>query len=863
MKVIFKKVAIALVLALLFSQIGTIVPVSAALVPSLKYSSKVLYIDGDATGKYTDNCWIPSQNKGDYKVKYQVTSNEHLITVSKSGKITATGNGVGAAVVTVTYSKTSEKDITYKFTAKIRRNATDVKLSAASVTKLDTALNIGDRITLQAAKSYDGSYAKGHYGFDNFRGVVNDTLEIESLTPAIVTAKGLTLTAVSAGTAKFVVKAYQFGENTYTGVKSIEYSIVVGEPVPEVTEVPEVEIKQISLTKITLKTKQTFTTAPDINEISIAQKDINGTIDIQSVSIDSADKTKLVIETYSDMKDKNVFKVAYNNIEGTFTATDGVVANLVFTPLRVEALVPTKVYVQYIDSTGIILGQYTTADALGMNELEFADALSDDGYMDTSDGKLTLYNVGSTATVTATYHTYKYDTSGNEIGAIKRTATITGIKPLPVTASDYKYTIAKTVPDYSSLTTNIAISAMDEGNNFYFYLSDSNGDDVSSEYTLSSSNPDAIIVGDEMIIDAKGIHASIIAVSNKYKSAQVIVKKGDTVVATVMVNIRAERALAAINIDKTSATLSNSSALQTADSVIVNVSAIDQYSEKMSMDDQEIVVTCLSAPTTVLRDEANGYIESFAVQTGTGEITFYAPSFSTRGTYTFRITVGTLSKVVTINIVTPGTGTSIYKLVLSTNAVDQIVPSSNPKSKEINVRIGEYINNVLYQYVSISGAALKVAHSDGTTLATQSVDGYTWTISILDVNKSPVTKVKNGKYTVTATVSGRNYTGSFTVTDTQSGVTVGQVVKSGQSISQGYWSDILTEAFDFVYEGINVDASVASLSYTGKSKGSNVLASTYIEPGSYNITSVTLNVLVADYLYVPITVSVGKTVTIK
>mgnify|MGYP007025208414 CR=1 FL=1 len=31
---------------------------SAAATPGLKYSSKILYVDGDASGKYDDWCWL-------------------------------------------------------------------------------------------------------------------------------------------------------------------------------------------------------------------------------------------------------------------------------------------------------------------------------------------------------------------------------------------------------------------------------------------------------------------------------------------------------------------------------------------------------------------------------------------------------------------------------------------------------------------------------------------------------------------------------------------------------------------------------------------------------------------------------------
>ena len=80
MKSFFKKIALVLTLAMVIG----LVPVntaSAAATPGLKYSSKILYVDGDASGKYDDWCWTPSQNTKGYDVSYNVKSGNDLIEV--------------------------------------------------------------------------------------------------------------------------------------------------------------------------------------------------------------------------------------------------------------------------------------------------------------------------------------------------------------------------------------------------------------------------------------------------------------------------------------------------------------------------------------------------------------------------------------------------------------------------------------------------------------------------------------------------------------------------------------------------------------------------------------------------------------
>jgi len=229
MKNFFKKVAFVLALAMVLTNIGPAVSASAAEAPGLKYTSKVIYVGGSAFGDYTDNCWTPSKNAEGYKVTYEVTTGKDLITVAAGGKITATGNGIGKAVVTVTYAKAGEQTITQKFTVKVRRNATDVRLVNAVIEKVDEALAVGAEIELKAAKSYTSpaSYKTGNYGIDNYMKVVSDQITYQVSDENVIKVEDGKLIAVGTGTATLSVIAYEYLDAAQTPVKQKDYSITV------------------------------------------------------------------------------------------------------------------------------------------------------------------------------------------------------------------------------------------------------------------------------------------------------------------------------------------------------------------------------------------------------------------------------------------------------------------------------------------------------------------------------------------------------------------------------------------------------------------------------------------------------------
>jgi len=237
MRKYFKILAFALALTMIYSNTLNVTSAYAAAAnPSLKYQTRTVYIGGDVYGTYTDSCQIPVQDAGGYAAEYTVIKGKDLVTVSNKGKVVATGNGVGAATIAVKLTKKNANTVTLNFNVNVRRSATAVRLTSKSSEAIKAPIKVGDKVTLEVAKSYNGSYAKGKYGLDNYRGVVTDSVMIISLTPDIATASGLILTAKKEGTARFEIQTYQYGNKSLVTAKSKTYSIKVEPATQQGTE---------------------------------------------------------------------------------------------------------------------------------------------------------------------------------------------------------------------------------------------------------------------------------------------------------------------------------------------------------------------------------------------------------------------------------------------------------------------------------------------------------------------------------------------------------------------------------------------------------------------------------------------------
>ena len=839
MKSFFKKIALVLTLAMVIG----LVPVntaSAAATPGLKYSSKILYVDGDASGKYDDWCWTPSENTKGYDVSYNVKSGSDLVEVAENGKITATGNGVGKAVVEVTYtSQNSGSSKTANFTVYVKQNATKVKLVNATQEALKEALMVGAEVTLKAAKTAT-DYKKGNYGLDNYTKVITDLIRITSDNEEVVKVEGNKLTAVGGGTANVIVEAYQKEGNVVTATASYPV-VVLNEGITSINQVSATELNAFSGVELTEGVKA--------EDFTIKRNSTNQVIALREVKVDGTDKKKIILITFESLNDGGEYTLTYGEKDYTFKVTDGKVTNISINPMQIPYQTATEIKAKLLDANGVVLSEYSLNDPKQDSKLEFRIETTQ-GYID-GENKLTLFEKGNTAKATAIYHTYDYDEFGVEKGVINVEVTIVAVDPSAVTLGAYVYTLAPAdkVPDFTkAVTTNNKVAVNEANCRVYFYLKNSAGADVSKDYFLDSSNPDVLLVNNQDNSLTNGIAADIFA-TKVVNGAYVLVRDRDgKVVYSLPVTVLGERVTTSITVDTTNVVLSNAAAAD--DKKEVAVKRLDQYGSEMSA--LVPAVEVLSAPSTANKD---GLVGTMVIAEA-GKITVNGAS-QVAGSYVFRVTVDGKSRLINVTIQQPNeSAASVYRLLLSTNSLDTVVNGANDTNKQISIRVGEYKGGVLAGYADMAEVTVKKGNDATDKLSFTAGDKIATVQATQNVSGSAVSKLATGTYTVTVKVNTTTLNGAFVITDSQTPVTV---VRQKNTVSAATSEAVLREGFKFAYNGVE-------LNFDGDAKIVGFDASPdkdLTTPGTKFIKSVSLEVRVADGIYVPITVTVNQSLIIR
>jgi len=799
MRNFFKKIAFVLALAMVLGNMAPAMTASAAAAPGLKYASRVLYVGGDALGLFDESCWTPSQNHANYNVTYKWDSK--IIDVAPNGKITANGTGVGAAVVTVTYTnKTNAKDVvTAKFTAKVRRNATDVKLTAASAAKIANALKVGDVVELDAAKSVTASksYAKGNYGLNNYRGVCNDNLVIESDDDTIVSVDGMKITAVAAGTVKITVVAYQYGQNKATGVKK-DYTVIV-------EDAGILGAQQITSNTVKVAFGQELPDDVKADDFEVVQVATTADFGIKGIEV-SSDRKSVTIETFFDMNDGGKYEVKYTKgdvaYEKVFDATDGVVASLNLNKAAIPYNYATVITVDLYDVNGIKIASVKESESAKYN-LEWTwdtnGALMDD--------KIILYTKGDTAKLTVTYRTGEYK-DGEEITVGPRTFEI---KALDIAIdSTLKATITGKVDspcvyDWAGLTENRELKAEDENMYVHLRVTDDIGKEITQDlfndygYYLESSNENILQVQPHVVHDHtqwnsghfdddEGIYAAVYGI--RAGSANVIVKNADgKVMMSIPVTVQAKRKFVTFDLSTTNVSVSNTAYLDL--SATVDMTVRDQYGPRTGVNYDEYIDVELQNAATV------GNAPNYTVTLNSNNLMrlTFKGSGCDAGTYRYKVTMTKdgVTQVKYISVVVreaENTGAETYKLVIG-GALDSAYTASNHNGRKTEIYVEHYKGGVLYDYLPfdvtdasdlssgalsascntiqtltisygtsaagkttiVSGSAIINVHATGTVTggATSTpidvIDGSTWENTKVFYNTNAVSGISIGKST--------------------------------------------------------------------------------------------------------------------
>ena len=490
---------------------------------------------------------------------------------------------------------------------------------------------------------------------------------------------------------------------------------------------------------------------------AITRVNDNQDIQIKASDLDATDKTKVKLTTYVSLTDGKEYNVKYTAndeaktvYEGKVTVTDGTVADIAITPAEVTVNEATEIKCQTLDANGLVLSEKNIKKVDNNIDVSWTSTL---GTVDDSNGKLTLYNVGDTATFTVTYHTYKYDTQGNgaEIGAIKKEFVVTAVKNATV-VSQYNYTIATERPySWSKVTPVTTLGEKDGSGNgdaqryAYFQIKDSKGNDITATcgYKVESSD-NSIVVADGDVKDG----APLVPV--KQGSAYLMIKDGDgKVVDTKPITVGAKRKISSLKLSTYSVSVA-SKAAALYECAFIDVTAKDQYGEDVG------TITDITTKTDNGACDAtypSGKLIKVAANGGTG---------AEGQTDKYEVTVsdnngGSMSQIFTASCAKVTQSTPTISVIFTdttkiVNSVDTTISESkslDSAAKNITANVVEVKNGVVVGLAQKANAQVRevsLIKNDGTKLAYITTGSATITSSAaVDATKfGAATKIQTG-----------------------------------------------------------------------------------------------------------------------
>ena len=592
----------------------------------------------------------------------------------------------------------------------------------------------------------------------------------------------------------------------------------------------EVEVKNYVLKSVAQTKANTLETVvlgktSDIKpaDIKITNTANNNAIAVKSVSVDKADATKVTVETFADMKDAAKYNVELDGTVQTFTATDGVVSGVNVTPVTIAANTKgTEIKGQTVDENNIIIDEFKASEASGKNaELNLSTT---QGYVDGD--KLVLPTVGNKGTAEVKYHTYKFDTNGNEVGAYTKKVDITAVAENVITTNGFNMTFASKVPNWDKDTASNQL-AINSGKDAYFKFVGSDGKEISnySDYSVVSSDdsilllPKTTLINSTTPVSVKGIKEGAAYIN--------VLDKDGKVVKSLAVSVTASSKLTNVTLGNTAITISKTASVDNK----VSVKAVDQYNND--------ITTASKITLSGVTSDADRAIS--ATRDG-NDVKVVATAAAEAGkTYTVKVEVKngdvTINRYFTVKVVATNddvTKASDLRLEVSgvkDGKVDMAVADdadAEKAAKNVTVRVAAYDAGAKIGYVA--GAKYEI-NNDKQSVVTTSTTGAS--ISVVSCGAATVSKnLDAGKtYTVTVKTAKKTFTTTFSVVDTQASASVNITKKTTTKTNA---ADILAETCEVTYDGKKLNNPTFVVN---GNDCKTVGASTYIEKASVYVTN--------------------------
>ena len=740
----FKKVLASTLAAAMVVTALPVTPANAAAAPKLSATKATLYVGQSKAIKVT----TPKTWKS-VKVK-ATTSKKSVATVKTSAKkVTVKAVKAGTAKVTVKVTgKKGKKAVKKTLKATIKVNNPALTVKAADV----VAVGATEQIT--ATVKPTGTKV---------------TYTTSDATIATVDEKGV-VTGVKDGEVTITAKA---GKTTKTVKMTVKKYVV----------------KSVKQTKADTFEAVVLGKTSDLkaSDITVSNKTTNAVYAVKSVAADEKDATKVTITTFTEFTDGATYVVTVAGTAVEVPVSDGVVADVTVSPIQIPANTDgTEIKAQTVDKNGVILKDFTTESK--PNNVDFA-LTTTQGYVNGT--KIVLPVVGNKGTAEVTYHTYKYDENAKEVGAITKKFEITAVAEEAATVAGYNYTIAKNAPDWTKTVTSVSKFALGDDVDAYFHFVDSKKKDITSQYSVVSSN-DSVLLLPETSLATKS-YVDMVAV--KAGTAYINVLKDGKVVTSLPVTVTETRKLVNITLGTSSLSISNAAPGYTTGDVTVK--GLDQYGDEIAVD--SVVPTVLTNT-----DAAKKIHSSYA----NGKVTVDVAGVD-KGSYVIKLEAAKgsdkVAKTITVNSVattkTAADATDL-RLEISDSKIDLAIADdadATKAAKKVTAKVAAYDQGV--KVGEITGA--KFTLNDKT----EKINPDTGVVDAVSVSGDMATKnIAAGTYVVKAsyetTVDGKkvtkNFSGSFTVVDTQAAATV---KVNSKKTTKTAGADILAETCVASYNG--------------------------------------------------------------
>ena len=676
--------------------------------------------------------------------------------------------------VKVTYKTSTKKNAK----AKTKKLTYTMKVAKASVALSgDSAVAVGSTTKLTTTKKASS------------RAKITYTSSDETI--ATVSEDG-TVKGVKAGKATITAKL-TIGKDTATATQDVEVKKYVLKSVAQ-TKADTFE------TSITGATKDIKTT-----DITVKNTENNIIVPVKSVSVDSKDATKVTFTTFAGLTDGKTYDVTLDGTTKQVVVSDGKVASVNVNTLTVPVATETEIKLVSKDANGVILDEsaYSKQDA---SKYDFS-LTTNNGYVNVS--KLYLNKIGDTATAEVTYKSGKYDQNGKPEGNVTSgKVTITAVDQAAVNNFAVKVADENAKKNkFDKIDANTQLAAGEKNMYAYFQIKDADNNEVSDyyNYSVESSDKSVLMLGNSALEDASNSNHRVLVTPVKAGTAYILIKKDNKIVNSVAITVVAERAVATMDVDKTSATLS-SAMDKTA---TVTASFKDLYSKDFLDTAKGVKVTCLSTTADKLdakkvNDNKLTYVSNPSVKGNKATVTFKAKGL-TAGTYQYKIyyekdNKEICARVITIVIQTPGTqGTESFALDVNKTEVDNLVDDDHNTASDyvITASVNQMINGVANKTLAkgielkdntteVKSITYKLEDKDGKDVSANTGCDITMgrnTMTVTTVSFSGITAEKNfgaGTYKITATVKTgkktekdstkwdtKTFTTTFTIKDTQ------------------------------------------------------------------------------------------------